>query len=68
METLTPDEKAIIDKLADAFNTFYMLENKHPSDVGEFAHHIHILQRHVMARLARRTHPEIFPHYDAANT
>jgi hypothetical protein len=60
-EVMTPEELAIIDKLADVFNDFCNLENKHPSDVGEFAHHIHILQRHVMARLARRTHPEVFP-------
>jgi hypothetical protein len=58
---LTTEEKAIIEKLADAFNYFVELENKHPSDVGEFAHHIHILQRHVMARLARRCNPDIFP-------
>lgn len=59
--TLTTRETVVIEKLADAFNEFCQLDRKHPSDLQEFAHHIHVLQRHVMARLARRTHPELFP-------
>jgi hypothetical protein len=61
MSEMTPDEITVVEKLADAFNAFVALSNSHPNDRDEFAHHIHILQRQVMARLARRAHPDIFP-------
>jgi hypothetical protein len=57
---LTIEEIEIISLLANVYNKFNALQNKHPSDSDEFAHHIHILQRHIMARLAKRCHPDIF--------
>jgi hypothetical protein len=65
---LTEHETEIIETLGRAFNTFVVLPDQRPGDAVEFAHHIHILQRHVMARLARRLHPEIFgkPKFDPA--
>ncbi len=57
---LTINEREIIDHLAHAFNKFVELPSRHPSDAEDFARHIHILQRHVMARLPRRIHPEMF--------
>ncbi len=57
---LTDDEKKVIEHLTDAYNMFVSLPRQHPSDTEDFSRHIHILQRHVMARLARRMHPEMF--------
>ena len=57
---LSLEEQQIINSLADVFNQFAELPDHHISDVEEFTQHVHILQRQVMARLARRTHPEIF--------
>lgn len=59
-EKLTSKEKEVIEKLANAYNIFVTLPDKHVSDDIEFSKYIHILQRHVMARLTRRIHPEIF--------
>jgi hypothetical protein len=58
--SLTSQELAVMDHLVEAVNGFLDLPDKHPSDVAEFIQHIHVLQRHVMSRLARRAHPEIF--------
>ena len=57
---LTIKEKLLIKNLATCFSDFVKLDNSHPSDNKEFADHIHILQRQVMVRLARRAHPDIF--------
>jgi hypothetical protein len=57
---LTPEEQQVIHHLVEAYNLFVDLPDKHVSDDAEFSRYIHILQRHVMGRLARRTHPEIF--------
>jgi len=57
---LTIKEKLIIKNLATCYNDFAQLDHSHPSDNAEFAEHIHILQRQIMARLARRAHPDIF--------
>ena len=61
---LTQAEKSLIEKLGNCYNDFIGIlkveGTEHPSDRQEFAEHIHILQRHVMARLARIKHPEIF--------
>ena len=57
---MTAEEIKVIEHLASAFNHFTQLPNKHPSDDVEFSHHIHILQRHVMCRIARRENPELF--------
>lgn len=58
---LTEREQAVIENLTEAYNIFVELPNHHPSDCADFTHYIHVLQRHVMARLARRCHLELFP-------
>lgn len=57
---LSKEEQSLIDQLAAVYNEFIKLPGKHPSDDREFEHGVHVLQRHVMARLARRIHPELF--------
>ena len=57
---LTMNEKKIIIDLGNCFKQFLALDEHHPNDPEDFASHIHILQRQVMARLARREHPEVF--------
>ena len=58
---LTIQERTLIQALGNCYNTFVGFDNPHPNDADEFAQHIHVLQRQVMARLARREHPETFP-------
>ena len=58
---LTIQERTLIQALGNCYNTFVGFDNPHPNDAAEFAQHIHVLQRQVMARLARREHPETFP-------
>lgn len=53
--TLTPQEGAVIDLLAEAWNAFLQLRVKHGDDVAEFRHSIHALQNQILARPARRT-------------
>ena len=60
MGKLTVKEINIIEKLADCYNSFIELEDQHPSDEEDFSRHIHVLQRHVMARSTRREHPDLF--------
>jgi len=57
---LTTEEQTILNHLIDAYNEFISLPEQHPQDNDEFTQHIHILQRQVMSRLARRVHPELF--------
>lgn len=59
-QKLSDEEKQIIHHLSEAYNLFVNLPNKHVSDDEEFARYIHILQRHVMSRLTRRSDPEMF--------
>jgi hypothetical protein len=61
MTGLTKEEIDLVENLGKLYGDFLALPNRHPMDAGEFANQIHILQRQVMARLARRTHPDIFP-------
>ena len=58
--SLTKKEQDLISLLGECFTKFSELEDFHPNDLREFITHIHILQRQVMARLARREHPEMF--------
>tara|TARA_Y100000034_G_C6590635_1_gene256560 strand:+ start:149 stop:433 length:285 start_codon:yes stop_codon:yes gene_type:complete len=51
---LSREEMRIISKLSEVMNLFSELGDPHPSDAVEFSQGIHVLQRHVMARLARR--------------
>jgi len=57
---MTEEELAIINLLANAYNLFIKLPLQHPMDQDEFCRNVHVLQRQVMAREARRRHPEIF--------
>lgn len=58
--TLTPEEMEIIDITADLWNKFYYLERRTDQDRADVSNAIHIIQRIVMARLARRVHPNKF--------
>lgn len=57
---LDKSEKALLKSLGEIWNQFIELPDPHPSDYHEFAHHLHILKRHVLARAGRRAleHPE----------
>lgn len=55
---LTPEELAVIDRIADAWRAFSKLDVYHPSDADDFATHVHALGRIVLARAACRAHPE----------
>jgi hypothetical protein len=51
---MTPDELKCLDLLGEAWNAFVALPIEHESDHREFQHHLHVLQRHIMARSVRR--------------
>lgn len=53
-------ELAVIAALAAAWNRYLALPEAHPSDRREFEAGIHRLQEKIMARGARRAHPEVF--------
>lgn len=57
---LTKEELAILDMTADLWNAFLALANHHPADAGETALDIHRIQNRIMARGARRDHPDVF--------
>lgn len=64
---LFDDELALIGKLGECADEFARLVHddvEHGAvatfDVDEFIAYVHVLQRAVMARPARREHPEIF--------
>ena len=52
---MTPEERDLIDNLADAYNAFCQLPREHPSEVEEFAGGIHVLQHLVASRSAWRS-------------
>lgn len=54
MSKLTNKERELTEALGECWSAFEKLEEQHPSDHDEFIHHIHILQRQVMARPTRR--------------
>ena len=54
-------EIVILNKLTEAHNIFSNLEQTHPSDINEWANGIHQCQKIIMARIARRACPNIFP-------
>jgi len=47
---LTPNEQAVLEHLAAAWNAFLILPPSHPDDVVEFRHGLHALQNIVLAR------------------
>ncbi|RMW08837.1 hypothetical protein ALO98_200139 [Pseudomonas syringae pv. tagetis] len=51
---MTEQEKAVIEALSAAWNAFCALPCEHADDNDEFRRGIHILQRQVFARPARR--------------
>ena len=66
-DELTPEEIALLEGLGDCWNQFCQLPAGHPADAIEFSTAIHVLQNMIMARLAVRRHPEIFPHSGGSN-
>lgn len=52
---MTDQEKWLLRKLADCWNDFLELKDRHPSDADDFMFHVHALQRIVLARLAERS-------------
>ena len=61
---LTDEEKEVVDLLADAWNKFVKLPNKHPSDNPDFAQGIHRCQYLVAKRVAVRADPDFWDLYD----
>lgn len=57
---MTPEEKKIIDLTAELWNLLIDLPDPHQWDNQEHMHDIHSIQNRVMARVARRDHPEVF--------
>lgn len=57
---LTPEELKVSDLLAEAFIAFDALPFQRDHDRPEFIAAIHSAQRIVMARSARRLHPDIY--------
>lgn len=58
---LTPEEKALIEKVAGIWSDFIQLPRYHPADLEDVEFHIHALQNIFMSRVAVRAHPELFP-------
>ncbi|MBC8273391.1 MAG: hypothetical protein H8E40_00260 [Chloroflexi bacterium] len=51
---LNDQEKRVLELLADAYNLFLELEERHPCDAQEFMQAIHVAQNIVLARAALR--------------
>ena len=62
--SLTPQERDLLDLSADLYNGFAALPEEHPSDAQEFVHHMHALQRIIMARPAHRELRQLEPEGD----
>lgn len=58
---LTPAEQNCINISAALWNAASQLPDQHPRDLSELQRDIHDIQNRVMARLARRRYPEVFP-------
>lgn len=56
-----PQEHAVVELLAQAYNAFCALPRYHPSEVPEFTQAIHVCQMLVMSREAVRNYPDTFP-------
>lgn len=57
---LTPQEKMCLEHLAQAWNIFESLEEKHPSDNAEFCTAIHDAQKMLALRVARRVDTNVW--------
>lgn len=51
---LSDQERAVVAKLAEAWNAFVNLPAEHPDDAAEFRHAIHAATAKVLMRPARR--------------
>jgi hypothetical protein len=51
---MSPNERAVIDKLVEAWNSFLTLPTEHPDEQTEFRLAVHNAQRIVMVRSVRR--------------
>jgi hypothetical protein len=61
---VTKLEKEVLDSITKAFNTYIEVEREemqHPDDVIDFKNGVHVLQRIIATREARRLLPEVFP-------
>lgn len=47
-ENIFPHDKCLF-LIADAWNEFLKVENKHPDDINDFRYHIHALQNMLYA-------------------
>lgn len=60
-ELLTPKEHLLLELLGDVANGFVAIMAPgagRDGDMGEAVHHIHVLQRMVMAQAAARAYPD----------
>lgn len=57
---LTIGERECLNSLAEAWNIFNRLGEKHHDDNAEFRHAIHALQCLIAWRVARRVNPEVW--------
>lgn len=56
---LTVDEACLLDLTGRLWNEYLALPREHSSDMEEFRHKLHDLQRMILCRPARRALPEI---------
>lgn len=54
MNELTPQEREVVEKLAEVWNLFLALPVQHPWDQQEFMHIIHHAQQMILARVGER--------------
>lgn len=59
-ETLTVEEKEVLQMLGTAFNKFLTLPNRSQDDNSEYRDAIHRCQQLIALRVARRANPEIW--------
>lgn len=61
MEGITPAERTIVERLAEAWNLFNDLPQMHPDDRREFVTAIHQAQLIIAMRTAQRVNPDVWP-------
>jgi len=64
---LTPDERAVHEKLMDCLNTFLKLDREHPDELSEFVNAIHQIQGVLCMRVVRRSYPKGWPTYEVSS-
>ena len=58
---MEPEERKVLNGLADCWNDYCKLPVQHPDDARDFCNAIHTCQRIIMAREAVRRYPDMFP-------